>query len=330
MVEDYIQKLLAVLQDRAETSPNPGLMNGKTGVAIVLFLTRQLKVLSNDRSDEWIDGIISNLNLVTPNDFQDGLAGIGWGLEFLIQNGFVEADADEVFEEIDYKLARIDFYSVNDIRPLSGLLGYVLYFIKRLQTRRATINSLGSAVCRDALRLSLNAVSYHIGQEKDLLNEPHEFQIDWSFSALIFVLAECRRMGFRSEALEKLTIHCASALNQNNFPDRGFNKLLVKCAIANYNNASGSLHSGFIDKIELDNNLILEDALSGSPYLQNGAAGIAILYKLLSKYHPEFVSELDRLKIANLKRFTLLDECDYGLLRGQTGLLLCHLICNQT
>lgn len=36
-----------------------------------------------------------------PVDFANGLAGLGWGFEYLVKTGFVEANTAEALQEID-------------------------------------------------------------------------------------------------------------------------------------------------------------------------------------------------------------------------------------
>lgn len=43
-----------------------------------------------------------------PVDFCSGLSGVGWGVEYLIQNKFVDADSDELLEDIDAKIMEWD------------------------------------------------------------------------------------------------------------------------------------------------------------------------------------------------------------------------------
>ena len=84
-----------------------GLFYGKMGIAIFYYqLSRQLgDVKYEDTADTLIDEIFASLKKVTLQpDFESGLSGIGWGIEFLVQNGFLDASTDEVLSDIDDKI----------------------------------------------------------------------------------------------------------------------------------------------------------------------------------------------------------------------------------
>ena len=81
--------------------------------------------LYTDYAGELIDEIYEEINLNTSTDFADGLTGIGWGIEYLVKNGFIDADTDDILGDIDKKVyQRIQFeYEYNE---LPGLLLYQL------------------------------------------------------------------------------------------------------------------------------------------------------------------------------------------------------------
>ena len=85
-----------------------GLINGKMGIAIALFRYARLsgELTCEDVGCELLDEIYEHLDSSIPISFGSGLWGIGWGIEYLIQNGYMEGDADEVLKDIDQCAAR--------------------------------------------------------------------------------------------------------------------------------------------------------------------------------------------------------------------------------
>ena len=72
-------------------------------------------------------------NEALPVGFAFGLSGIGWGIEYLKQNGFTDDDSLEICKEIDKKIMekdprRITNYSLE--LGLEGILHYVIAHIK--------------------------------------------------------------------------------------------------------------------------------------------------------------------------------------------------------
>ena len=77
---------------------NLGLLHGKMEISICFFhLARQTgNKTYEDFAGELIDEVYEEITADTPLDFESGLAGIGWGIEYFAQNGFIEADTNEV------------------------------------------------------------------------------------------------------------------------------------------------------------------------------------------------------------------------------------------
>src|SRR5690554_1095395 len=92
---------------------NLGLMHGKMGISICFFhLARQTgNKIYEDYAGELIDEIYDEISIHTPVDFKNGLAGIGWGIEYLAQNGFIEADTDIVLDEFDQQIFKELLYN---------------------------------------------------------------------------------------------------------------------------------------------------------------------------------------------------------------------------
>ena len=42
-----------------------------------------------------MDDVLDNISANTPAEFEDGLAGIGWGIAYLVNEKFIDADAND-------------------------------------------------------------------------------------------------------------------------------------------------------------------------------------------------------------------------------------------
>ena len=119
-----------------------GLWNGKTGMAIFFFL------LSRQTHNRWyeefagelLDNVCNNLSQHCPITFADGLCGIGWAIEFLKKEGFIEGDTDEILEEVDKQVMERDVRRITDTSLETGLAGIVAYVRSRLESERTTNN----------------------------------------------------------------------------------------------------------------------------------------------------------------------------------------------
>jgi len=132
---DLERRIIHHLLLHASLGNDIGLFNGKMG--LVLFFAHYNRKVNNlvfeDTADELMDDIYHKIHTEMPIGFGSGLSGIGWGIEYLIQNGFVEGRSIEVCNEIDLRIMeraplRITDYSLEN--GLCGILHYVLAHIK--------------------------------------------------------------------------------------------------------------------------------------------------------------------------------------------------------
>lgn len=86
-----------------------GLLNGKMGAALFFYEYSRYSnnVVYSDCADRILDDIldaISEKRVSDSLDLADGLGGIGWGIQYLINHNFVEGEADEVLIDFDKKM----------------------------------------------------------------------------------------------------------------------------------------------------------------------------------------------------------------------------------
>ena len=129
--QQFIHQLLL----RSSSIKDIGLYNGKMG--LILFFSHYFKIDGNpvfeDTADELMDELMEDLYQSLPAGFAAGLSGIGWGVEYLIQNNFIDGDSLDVCEEVDKKIMETDPVRITDFSietGLEGILHYVLAHIK--------------------------------------------------------------------------------------------------------------------------------------------------------------------------------------------------------
>lgn len=111
-----------------------GLLYGKMGIALCLFEYGRYTNTSvyTDMGGELLDDIGKQIHTQLPFDFDSGLSGIGWGIEYLLQNHYLEGDADDIFEEIDNKIMQTNLLRLKDHSLDTGLEGLYCYVSARL------------------------------------------------------------------------------------------------------------------------------------------------------------------------------------------------------
>jgi hypothetical protein len=134
--EELLPRLVRHLILNASFTSNLGLYHGKMG--IVLFFAHYGRFTENCLYDnfagELLDEIYEDINAGTSINFESGLCGIGWGIEYLLQNGFMEGDSDDVLSEIDMKIMERDIRRITDTSFRTGLKGISCYVQKRINS----------------------------------------------------------------------------------------------------------------------------------------------------------------------------------------------------
>lgn len=106
-MEKRLLKIANLLFINSQNIKEVGLLDGKLGAAIYLYeYARHFnKSGYHDLADFIICETLNQLNKSElTHDVYKGISGIGWGIEYLIKNGFIEGDSDEVLMDFDSRI----------------------------------------------------------------------------------------------------------------------------------------------------------------------------------------------------------------------------------
>lgn len=135
---DTIRRMVEHLILNGSFTSDLGLFHGKMG--IVIFFAHYARWTGNalyeDFADELLAEIYEDIHTDTPINLEGGLCGIGWGIEYLVQNGFMEGDTDEILEDIDRRIMERDPRRMTDLSFRTGLGGILFYATARLTASR--------------------------------------------------------------------------------------------------------------------------------------------------------------------------------------------------
>ena len=115
---------------------NPGLSNGKMGIAIFLYHYSRFsnKKIYANFAGELLDQVFNEIYKTDPGCFQSGMTGIGWGIEYLVQKNFVKADTDEILNEMDEKIYSCTYNNLqNPLKTEDTFLDRDYIFLLELQ-----------------------------------------------------------------------------------------------------------------------------------------------------------------------------------------------------
>ena len=112
-----------------------GLFEGKMGIIISLITySRKTKHKAIEEvADFLMNQVLNNMTNISPLSFSNGLTGIGWGIEYLIQNGYVPGCGADICTEIDKKLMSCDIRRVDDLSLEHGIYGWLHYIVAHIQ-----------------------------------------------------------------------------------------------------------------------------------------------------------------------------------------------------
>lgn len=114
---------------------SPGLLFGKLGIAIACldYGKRNCNKVVSDFGNELSDGILDNVDHRTGFDFATGLAGIGWGIEYIIQQGYADCYSNVICADLDGRMESICLCRMKDYSLDSGLEGILHYVLMRIK-----------------------------------------------------------------------------------------------------------------------------------------------------------------------------------------------------
>lgn len=112
-----------------------GLFDGMTGIMLVLAhyaRARKQPVIEN-AADFLMSRIVNNMTDSTVVDLANGMAGIGWGIEYLIQNEYMKGCGAELTGELDERIMNVDVRRMTDDSLEKGLCGLFHYVAVHIQ-----------------------------------------------------------------------------------------------------------------------------------------------------------------------------------------------------
>lgn len=128
-------RILHCLLMQASAMQDKGLLHGQIGIVLALAecYRETSMVIYEDLMEELLDVLVENVPRRSECSFSDGLCGIGWGLEFLLQGSWIEGNGLELCAEIDEVLMKENLRRLSDWSLATGLEGMLHYVLAHLQ-----------------------------------------------------------------------------------------------------------------------------------------------------------------------------------------------------
>ena len=340
-IDSRLQRIANVLLLNASFTDNLGLLNGKMGVAI--FFYHYAKYSGNNiyevYAGELIDEIYDEININTPMDFSNGLTGIGWGIGYLVDNRFVDADTEEALVDIDNAVYNSLINRSLLIDDDNNLFGYGFYFLSRFNGHGTDNNSLNTFRKKECLNYLTDECEKLLIQKLDTKFNISKLSIT-TFNSILWYLLEMERVGICHSKVRKILHYLPGNImlsqENNSIANKSILLDLVQRVVLNIPDKSlqkqywsilKCLNGYTIDSISDEKSLLSDlkmihfQKLLYHPYIDSMESIAPLYQKVLEVINNEEVwnSELNGLNKANLglkglagTGLLLLDYCPSG------------------
>jgi len=142
-IEQNLRQIADMLLLNGTLTECPGLVHGKTGIAVFFFHYAQYtgNMLFADYAMDLIDETLSQIHVNSPADYERGIAGIGVGIDYLIRNNFLNVE-DDICEDFDQRMVRAVLYDPwLNFSQYDGLTGYGRYWMTRLRYQAPSVQA---------------------------------------------------------------------------------------------------------------------------------------------------------------------------------------------
>ena len=325
-----------LLMQAAKTINNNSLLNGKMGMCIYFFhLARETgQELHQEFAENLIDNVIQEVSKGrTIPDFENGLAGIAWGFEYLEKNGFVEADTDIILSDLDDQIYKF-IVTTKDLPPgvLQGAMGFILYLLSRIEGKDIHSESSDMYIFKRLLIDLINSLAENIENRKFVLEEPLLFDVSWDLPLFLFLIGKIGGLNFYNTKLERILDHLTPivlSLNPRLTSNRLYILLGMESVNSQFQRTDWIHHANFLKQ-----NIELRDILHGEFKNKNlnllgGLTGISLissrLYHLINDDRFVFNKEDLEQKIISSEYWQDLESDELtkknlGLLTGLAGI----------
>lgn len=110
-----------------------------------------------DKAISIIEKTVSDCDIDVCADYSSSLAGIGYGIQYLIYSGLIDANADDILTEFDQHLfSEVCYKKHTDLSHSKGLMGIAFYFFGRLEDVGANTDNSNTVMCKFVLLSILN------------------------------------------------------------------------------------------------------------------------------------------------------------------------------
>lgn len=207
-----ITKKLKIIQTAVEglilNASNSGLLNGKMGGVLYFYLLGEKTecMECKELADTILNHVYKDIEAeFMSTDFENGLAGIAWGMEYLKHRGTINSSHQAILDRMDNRIYRhIGYSNEHPAGILNGDLGYICYLLSKIRGREKHRNNQSYALHERLMIEFVNRLSDKIENREMKIEEPPAFHIAWDLPVCLWLLGEVAKTGIYNIKLERI------------------------------------------------------------------------------------------------------------------------------
>lgn len=137
-IKSYLKRISNILVINGGFLDSPGLYTGEMGLAVFFFhyASYTKNEIYSDYGYNLIEKMQNRIHQETSIEYKHGLTGIGSSIEYLVQNGYIEEDTDEILEDFDNRIFSIQISPQLPVEDVMSIRYYTYWIVTNHQTRR--------------------------------------------------------------------------------------------------------------------------------------------------------------------------------------------------
>lgn len=336
-IQSIFNKINEFIKENEPVENDDGLLNGKIGLSMYFFIlanTTRNKEIQTIAEDLLLEVYHSVRSFFTPTNFENGLAGIAWGLCYLIKNNYVEADPDEILGEVDERI--YSYWNENkEILPIDlrqGMLGYLCYNTYRLEITKGHGESKNKNIHTRMVSEIINRIGQLVKEEKFLCSEPETFDVYWELPLLLILMSNSKQLQINPKKIDDIVDYLTPAITSL-YPQLHSNRLYLLLGLESISRqipiTALQSHADLLAKDISLKRIIHEESKNLNITAQDGIAGLAFVSRKLSALivttelqfpTKELIKWISRSIDQNYKEYFQNVEKNIGLSTGLSGI----------
>lgn len=309
-----------------------GLARGRMGICIYFFESGRHRDNANHTriAEGMLNEIMNDISASLSCGFDNGLAGIGHGIKYVVRHGYVEGKVNEILSDLDNeiikKISYPEFFETTGPSELMGLLYYFSGRISDLDSKDEETLYIYKDIIIDLVNRTYSLVANAICQE------PLSFTVDYHLPVFLYILSRVLALKFYDYRIIKILDEMTPRL-LSVFPYVHANRLFLLWGMEAVNRQIRSeeweSHIGLL-KSQTDMNKILQEEMRNQHvYFEDGITSILLMAGtsgIMPCEPRRFLEKLENSEVWD----RLKDDPTYfwqhiGLMKGFCGIALTYL-----